>query len=705
MEGYGCKNVDSFIYGCLIGSQGCTPADGVTSEDPYGGSGYGTDGSVSHTGDLSQSRDASECMEYATAALQVPRCQGLSRLQSEEDLLPSEPLPCSSACAEYWLVGTTESGSPAERCEDDTFGGKSAFDAAAPGATAACTATAAAVLATAAPTLTVSGLQANRDANGLYTLRPVPMNGRPHYTMALYDGRACHLYWTPVGERSGLPEWQIQGPTYSSDDLPNPREYEEIAAAILSPSKTPPELAWTESTDYGNAVSSRLNFLPSRRDSNWCTGALAEIAHTLVATCCLPSDGATCGQRGSTPATCGVDCNALWAPLAQVCPQMTTFPDGSLSAFFASCDPKQLVAMKEQMAIVTEHVHGQEGDGHDFLFQADAGTRYEVTVRVPENSRVAASGIFILPPGASDTRQAQVSQTISTVDKVTGFTAMSTGQWTARARSFEGTGPVAVSVHAVGSAAEQAPLISADSDPHFVTVGCQMTRCHFIYDDSAIEGDGSGSSFDLRLDNVEAGRAYAVLVQLETLDDAAQISATFYQEHAEAGAAGFAAVVDAPLGSWSATPPGHQSFREHNGCTNEGRTCAALGQTFGIHPGRSYPTYAYGEFTAPAAGQWLLRVAMNCDVPFFADIEAEGCQADFFEDGGTGAYGCNANNQNGQCSAQVAVTITPGRYFDPSASTAASSAPIPLAVGPVVQVFTIVVERSVLQEYARQESL
>ncbi len=136
------------------------------------------------------------------------------------------------------------------------------------------------------------------------------------------------------------------------------------------------------------------------------------------------------------------------------------------------------------------------------------------------------------------------------------------------------------------------------------------------------------------LPDAEAGRAYAFAIELPAGQSAAQVSATFYQANAAAGSAGFKATVGGPMGRWRDTPPGHHSFAEHHGCSNEDRSCITdIAASYGIHPGGSYGSVLKGTWVAPADGKWLLRVVANCEVVFFSDVEAEGCE---FVGGGSG---------------------------------------------------------------------
>eukprot|EP01046_Picozoa_sp_COSAG06_P062091 COSAG06_NODE_13873_length_1210_cov_1.848785_1_plen_362_part_10 len=170
------------------------------------------------------------------------------------------------------------------------------------------------------------------------------------------------------------------------------------------------------------------------------------------------------------------------------------------------------------------------------------------------------------------------------------------------------------------------------------------------------------------LPDAEAGRAYAFAIELPAGQSAAQVSAIFYQANAAAGSAGFKASVGGPMGRWRDTPPGHHSFAEHKGCSNEDRSCiSSIAASYGIHPGGSYGSVLKGTWVAPAAGKWLLRVVANCEVVFYSDVEAEGCS---FHDGGYNCYATADGTDNSKCAWTLQVTVTPDAYFDDDSSNA-----------------------------------
>lgn len=197
--------------------------------------------------------------------------------------------------------------------------------------------------------------------------------------------------------------------------------------------------------------------------------------------------------------------------------------------------------------------------------------------------------LHVLPPGATERGQAVASQGFTAADKGLGFTAAATGTFTIELYASKGSGSVTVTVTAVGSAEERSPPLRVDALPHPLRVSCYHNNCAFEYDGSTLH-DADGIGADLVLAHAEAGRSYALQVQLVG-NTAVQITTTFYKAGAVAGAAGFEPVVMGPMGEWTATPVGHESIAQHRGCDNEDKQCLFNNDhgiselaSFGIHP-------------------------------------------------------------------------------------------------------------------------
>ena len=277
----------------------------------------------------------------------------------------------------------------------------------------------------------------------------------------------------------------------------------------------------------------------------------------------------------------------------------------------------------------------------------------------PEDG-ITDTQLDLLPPGATEESQIVATQTAAATDKGLAFTAAATGTMTVRVTAMEGSGPVTAIVTVQGTAEERSPPLRDDALPHLLGVSCIRDSCAFEYDGATMyDGDGSGA--DLLLPHAEAGRAYAILVQL-TGDTAAQVTATFYQSGAAAGAAGFEAVVSGPMGEWTSTPPPspctdnrydlqmddptdkcdnfissgqlscaadfcaecgdyahycdhacgflceHKSFAEHYGCSNDHPHCVSSYASF-IHPVRCQARFSIRVSSRKYVVSWKFRCA------------------------------------------------------------------------------------------------
>ena len=311
--------------------------------------------------------------------------------------------------------------------------------------------------------------------------------------------------------------------------------------------------------------------------------------------------------------------------------------------------------------------------------------------------------IFLLPPGATNEKQAIATVTTGPlVDTDLAFTASATGTFTLRIEAVTGSGSIAVTGTAIGTAMERAPRLIADGLPHPLSISCYMLNCAFEYDGATML-DADGSGFDLMYPHAEAGRAYAFLIEM-TGHKAAQVTATFYQVGAAAGSTGFHPVVMGPMGEWTATPAGHDSLAELSGCSNEDRSCIQVPASFGIYPGHRpapskgqectgspagwtdsdgdpcdppaaepdpFPQFLTGNWVAPASGPVMLRLVLNCDIPYLADAQAPGCYstAEALAENGYGcAYTISEDRQhstkNSKCGPEpLRLTVTPGAYF------------------------------------------
>ena len=547
----------------------------------------------------------------------------------------------------------------------------------------------------------VDGLPCDSEANAVYDLQPSSFNGRPVFSTA--DG-SRHLYWTPHSGNTGGAAWLID---VDLDDA-------ESGAYLPSPSELPPtgSAVWSAYCGDGPWPNARLRIAANLPDAASCQSAMPAVADQLTATCCRPEDGPTCGQSGRVPSECSIDCAHLWQMYSTLCPLPLT---DMLPGFFN----EQCESTSATLSVLEQTSTIQDGQRFSASFSAQSGVRYEVRVRVSEGRDVSApcttngwdedygagtcdmqvshgaascdsdlamdgrrahycdqfcgfqcsevdgvtgTSLSVLPPGETDPDNSIATEWSVSADKGLSFTAAATGSFTLQLLA-SGNGEFTVYVVAVGTAVHDCPLLEADGLPHTLLVTCDFATCAFGYDGKeSAYGDGSG--FDLVLE-AEAGRAYAIRAEIPH-PVPVQITATFYQPRAAAGASGFDPVFAGPLGVWAATPEGHHSFPEHMGCANQDQFCTGFSSQFGIHPGGSFPAFFTGTWVAPVSGPVLLRVVLNCDVPFFRDVEADGCETDNYN-GIPGSFGCDQSASGtymSQCVSMVDLTVTPGAYYD-----------------------------------------
>eukprot|EP01043_Picozoa_sp_COSAG02_P024811 COSAG02_NODE_1371_length_13018_cov_6.783265_2_plen_789_part_00 len=286
---------------------------------------------------------AENCAALANDALAMPACsqvqaQAASAIAGCTTSSEAE-IACPLPCAELWLPA-------AARCTDPQAA--SAFEAAAPGVTSSCRAATEASLATAPRAVTMSGLRCHPTANAAYALQPAPLNGRPHYATA---NGGLHLYWTRHGGLDGAAGWVLDPDTNDAD-------YE---ASLFSAADAPPtgSAVWDEYCG-GSWMNARLQLTASRPDAGQCATALQRLAPRLTATCCRPEDGPLCGDSGTVPGACGVDCAHVWAPHVEQCPADQEFyGQPELSAFFGG-EVRQAVCNRS-LLFSLGHLHALGG--------------------------------------------------------------------------------------------------------------------------------------------------------------------------------------------------------------------------------------------------------------------------------------------------------------------------------------------------------
>ncbi len=641
---------------------------------------------------------------------------------------------CDLACAEVWLPIV-------ERCADHrmAFSGHRQL-------TANCEATSRAALATLPSTVTVTG-SCSRGANAVYDLQPVSLNGRAVYATS---DLSYYIYWTPAFGNSNTPQWLIDTNTDDEESMARLSSSSQRLPVVINGQAIP--AYWWLNCPGGQASHAVSVSIEPGYNKDWCNTALTDLAPSLTNVCCGPYDSIDCGQAGQIPHACSLDCAELLAAFSAQCTSLIT-QLGSLSDFLVqTCDP--VIA---GLTVASDTAVIQVNDFYIVPFDAFAGTRYEITLRVgvgsgqasacrsnfydlnhgdgscdrllltgafscatdlasgmawehscdrtcgflcPENGVLATKLVVHAPSLHLDpTSPGITSETTAVPDKTLSFTAAATGRYSALTMADGGSGPVMTTVTAVGTALGHSPPLFADGETHPLRVLCETNDCTFHYAGvPAVDGDGR--SFDLHLE-VEAGTSYSL--EINHISGAgADVQATFYQPDAAESARGFADALNGALGNWSPTPPGHHSIATHFSCDNADRACIArwLGHPFGIHPGAIFGNSLRGNFVAPASGQVLLRLAINCQVPFFSDVELEGCMVGTE---GSDSYGCDSKELQ-SCISDLTLTVTPGAHFtiDQEESTeidAQVDAMLP-SPGPSQSVSQIVIGRTEIEAQA-----
>eukprot|EP01046_Picozoa_sp_COSAG06_P008334 COSAG06_NODE_418_length_15982_cov_3.455204_7_plen_1527_part_00 len=667
------------------------------------------------------------CAALATAVLESTACFASARSCG------AGAGECDLACAEAWLPIV-------ERCADHrvAFSGHQQL-------TASCEATSRVALATLPSTVTVTG-SCSRGANAVYDLQPVSLNGRAVYATS---DLSYFIYWTPAFGISNTPQWLIDTNTDDEDSMGRLASSSQRLPIVIN-GQVIPAYWWLNCP--GQASHAASVAIEPGHTKDWCNTALTDLAPSLTNVCCGPDDGIDCGQAGQVPHACSLDCAQLLAPFSSQCPGLIT-QLGTLSDFLVqTCGP--VIA---GLTVASDTTVIQVNDFHSVPFDASAGTRYEITLRVGVGSGQASAcrsnfydlnhgdgscdsmvrtGEFScandLAPGLAwehscdrtcgftcsengvratklivhapslhldPTSPGITSESTAIPDKTLSFTAAATGRYNALTIADGGSGPVMTTVTAVGTALGRSPPLFADGEPHPLRVLCETNDCTFHYAGvPAVDGDGR--SFDLHLE-VEAGISYSL--EIDRISGGADVQATFYQPDAAESARGFADVLNGALGNWAPTPPGHHSIATHFSCDNADRACIAswLGHPFGIHPGAVFGNSLRGNFVAPASGPVLLRLSINCQVPFFSDVELEGCTVGTE---GSDSYGCESKELK-SCISDLTLTVTPGAHFtvDQEESSTEIDAQVDVMLpspGPSQSVSQIVIGRTEIEAQA-----
>ena len=585
-----------------------------------------------------------------------------------------------------------------------------------------------AILASAPSKVVVTGLTCDPNRNAVYILQKSPLRGRPHYATA---DQSFHLYWTLNALSGSGAQWLIDS---STDQSAGNGDAFLVSAAAFPPSGS---ALWTENCEsrYRN---SRLA-LTARFDAGWCSSGLAGIAAKLSAACCQSSTAA-CLQGGNTlPRKCSLDCAAVWAPFSANCAETIDAMPAALRHFFGN---RCTTAVKSLHVLPPSSSFVKFRKTLDFNFRATAGTRYVVDARAGveghtckdnaydkvhglgkcdiliRNRVISCSGngapgaqydhycdascerdcsltsiiLYVLPPGASKITESVAKGDSAVGDRGLAFTASTTGTFTARVFAYTGFGQVSVAATAVGTALFRAPVTDITGKPAPLSVHCDLMVCDFAYRGATML-DSDVGGFELRL-QTRAGTAVAIEARMKQGEHTGvQMKLTTFSPDAAAGADGFAPTLSNAMGGpWTKTPLGHQSYAEANGCATSNLACIArvMGtRSFRIHPeGTLFKHSLTGTAVIATSSPLLMRLALNCDVKFFADIQRPSCVVRGI------SYGCRKRVDD-SCWAQLTISITPGAYFKPQTSGSSSTAK--LVTGSSQQSGSVVLGRAELE--------
>lgn len=123
--------------------------------------------------------------------------------------------------------------------------------------------------------------------------------------------------------------------------------------------------------------------------------------------------------------------------------------------------------------------------------------------------------------------------------------------------------------------------------------------------------------------------------------------------------------------------------------------------TNGCEQGGTFEHLLKGTWVAPTSGPVLLQLLLNCDVPFFSDVQADGCQVDFH--GQANTFGCefvDGGIDNSACDSELRLTVTPGAYFALDVDGDGADESTQLTFGSAQRTDTIVIERAEVEARA-----
>ena len=212
------------------------------------------------------------------------------------------------------------------------------------------------------------------------------------------------------------------------------------------------------------------------------------------------------------------------------------------------------------------------------------------------------------------------------------------------------------------------------------TISCETT-----VDDAPLGGTGG---VPLRLTGAQPGTAYSVTAtQVGGNGVAVELQLLPAEAMAEAGAAagqsGWTTMALAPAGQhWSETPVGHQSLWDFAAQETAGGNTGPERFDAAAYLGSAYRRPAEGTpstsvWPCAAAGDWLLILVANCDIPGVSD----------FHDSDGSSFGDSAFNSEAgrQCAARWSIEVTPAATVSATVELPPGTADDPAALDEAVQ--------------------